>query len=133
MVDTKHNRRAVLLSTEVDVDARTIDRSDQARVHMECLCRDATQWTGWCDSQARAQANRDVPVNARVTAVPLATREAREPHGAAVSSLAMTSLKRRAVNHQLLDPMCEPFAKGPSLEKSSPADEELCHDGRITE
>ena len=37
VVDTKHNRRAVLLSTDVDVDALTIYRYDKARVRMEFL------------------------------------------------------------------------------------------------
>ena len=133
MVDTKHNRRAVLLSTEVDVDARTIYRYDKARVQLACLCRDAKQFTGLCDSQARSQATLDFHFNASLTAVTLAKLEAREQHGDAVSSLSMTSLKRRAFNQHLIDRICDHLAKGHSLEKSSPDYEELCNYGTIIE
>lgn len=132
-VDTTHHRRAVLLSTDVDVDALSIDRSDNARVQIEFLCRDAKQLTGLCDSQARAQANLDVHFHASLTAVTLAKLEARQQHGDAMSSFSMASLKRRACNQHLIDRICDHLAKGHRLEKSSPADEELCHYGSITE
>jgi hypothetical protein len=133
VVDTKHNRRAVLFSTDVDLDALTIYRYDKARFQIEFLFRDAKQFTGLCDSQARSQAKLDFHFNASLTAVTLAKREARQQHGDAVSSFSMTSLKRRAFNQHLIDRICDHLAKGHSLEKSSPDYEELCNYGSMTE
>ena len=107
VVDTQHHRRAVLLSPDVDWDALTIYRYDKARFHMEFLFRDAKQFTGLCDSQARSQAKLDFHFNASLTAVTLATLEARQQYGDAMSSFSMASLKRRAFNQPLIDRICE--------------------------
>jgi hypothetical protein len=120
VVDTKHNRRALLFSTDVDVDALRIYRYDKARFQIECLFRDAKQFTGLCDSQARSQAKLDFHCNASLTAVTLAKREAHQQHGDAMSSFSMASLKRRAFNQHLIDRICDHVAKGHRLEKSSP-------------
>ncbi|HEX9872550.1 MAG TPA: transposase [Candidatus Tectomicrobia bacterium] len=133
VVDTKHNRRALLLSTDVDVDALTIYRYDKARFHIELLFRDAKQFTGLCDSQARSQATLDFHCKASVTAVTLARLEARQQHGDTMASFSMASLKRRACNQHLLDRICDHLAKGHRLEKSSPDYEELCNYGSMTE
>jgi hypothetical protein len=133
VVDTKHNRRAVLFSTDVDVDALTIYRYYKARFQIEFLFRDAKQFTGLCDSQARAQAKLDFYFNASLTAVTLARLEARQQQGDAVSSFSMASLQRRAFNQHLIDRICDHLAKGHRLEKSSPDYEELCNYGSITE
>jgi type I site-specific restriction endonuclease len=133
VVATKHHRRALLLSTDVDLDALTIYRYDKARFQIEFLFRDAKQFTGVCDSQARSQAKLDFHCNASLTAVTLAKLEARQQHGDAMSSFSMTSLKRRAFNQHLIDRICDHFAKGHRLEKSSPDYEELCNYGSVTE
>jgi len=39
----------------------------------------------------------------------------------------MASLKRRAFNQHLLDRICEPLAKGQSLQKASPDYQVLCN------
>ena len=133
VVDTKHNRRALLFSTDVDVDALTIYRYDKARFQIEFLFRDAKQFTGLCDSQARSQAKLDLHFNASLTAVTLAKLEARQQHGDTVSSCSMASLKRRAFNQHLIDRICDHVAQGHRVEKSSPDYEELCNYGSITE
>ena len=107
VVDTPRNRRAVLLSTDVALDALTLSRDDQARFHIECLFRDAKPLTGLTDCQARSQATLDVHFHASVTAVSLATLEARQQSAQAASSCSMASLKRRAFNQHLIDRMCE--------------------------
>jgi hypothetical protein len=133
VVDTQHNRRALLFSTDVDVDARTIYPYDKARFQIELLFRDAKQFTGLCDSQARSQATLDLHCNASVTAVTRAKLEARQPHGDAISSCSMARLKRRAFNQHLIDRICHHLAHGHRLEQSSPDYEELCNYGSITE
>ena len=133
VVDTKHNRRAVLFSTDVDLDALTLYRYYKARFHIEFLFRDAKQFTGLCDSQARSQAKLNFHFNASLSAVTLAKLEARQQHGDAVSGFSMASLKRRAFNQHLIERISQHLAQGHSLEKSSPDYEELCNYGTITE
>jgi hypothetical protein len=132
VVDTTHHRRAVLLSTDVNLDALTISRDDKARFHIACLCRDAKQCTGLTDSPARSQAQLNFHCNASLSAVTLAKLDARQHTGAAASVCSMASLKRRAFNQHLIERISPHVAQGHSLEKSSPAYEELCNDGTIT-
>ena len=102
VVDTTPQRRAGLLSPDVDLEALTISRSDKARFHIELLCRDAKQLTGLTDSQARAQAQRNFPFKASLRAVTLAKLDARQPNGDAASVVSMASLKRRAFHQHLI-------------------------------
>jgi hypothetical protein len=132
VVDTQRNRRAVLFSTDVALDALTLYRYYKARFHIEFLCRDAKQFTGLTDCQARSQAKLDCHCNASVTAVSLAKLEARQQSGQATSSCSMASLKRRAFNQHLIDRICEHLANGHRLEKSSPEYDTLCNYGLIT-
>ena len=133
VVDTKHHRSAVLFSTDVDLDALTIYRYDKARFQIEFLFRDAKQFTGLTDCQARSQAKRNLHFNASVSAVTRATLAARQQHGEAASTFAMASLTRRACNPHLFEPISQHGAQGHSLEKSSPDYEELCNYGTIIE
>jgi hypothetical protein len=133
VVDTKHKRRAVLFSTDVDLDALTLYRYYKARFHIEFLFRAAKQFTGLGDCQARSQAKLAFHFKASLTAVTLAKLEARQHHGDAVSSFSMASLKRRAFNQHLIDRIYAHLAKGHRLEKSSPDYEELCNYGSLTE
>jgi hypothetical protein len=133
VVDTQRNRRAVLFSTDVALDALTLYRYYKARFHIEFLFRDAKQFTGLTDCQARSQATLDFHFNASLTAVSLAKLEARQQSGQAASSCSMASLKRRAFNQHLIDRICEHLANGHSLEKSSPEYDTLCNYGLITE
>jgi IS5 family transposase len=63
---------------------------------------------------------------------PLAKLEARQHTGDAASVFSMASLKRRAFNQHLIERISQHLAQGHSLEKSSPAYEELCNYGTIT-
>ncbi len=133
VVDTKHKRRAVLLSTDVDLDALSLSRYDTARFHIAFLCRDAKQLTGLTDCQARSQSKLHFHCNASLCAVTLATLEARQQHGEAASVFSMARLQRRAFKQHLIERISPHGAQGHSLEKSSPEYEELCNYGTITE
>ena len=133
VVDTQHNRRAVLFSTDRHLDALAIYRYYKARFHIEFLFRDAKQFTGLSDCQARSQAQLALHFHASLTAVTLAKLEARQQNGDAAVSFSMASLKRRAFNQHLIERICAHLANGQSLEKSSPEYEELCNYGIITE
>ena len=133
VVDTPRHRRAGLLSPDVTLDALTRSRADNARFHIEFWFRDAKQFTGLTDGQARSQAKLGFHFHASLTAVSLTKLEARQQSGQAASSYSMASLKRRAFNQQLIDRIGEHFANGHRLEKSSPEDNTLGNDGLMTE
>ena len=133
MVDTQHNRYAVLFSTDVDLEALTLYRYYKARFQIEFLFRDGKQFTGLTDCQARSQAKLDFHFNASLSAVNLAKLEARQQRGHTNQAFSMASLKRRAFNQHLIDRICEHLTQGHRLEKSSPDYEKLCNYGSITE
>jgi DDE superfamily endonuclease len=133
VVDTKHHRKAVLFSTDLNLGALTIYRYYKARFPIEFLFRDAKQFTGLTDCQARSQAKLNFHFQASLSAVTLAKLDARQHNGDAASAFSMASLKRRAFNHHLIERISQHLAEGHSLEKSSPDYEELCNYGTITE
>jgi hypothetical protein len=85
------------------------------------------------DWQARSQAQLNFHFHASLSAGTLAKLAARQQNGEAASGFSLASLKRRAVNHHLLERISQYVAKGHSLEKASPDYEELCHYGTIIE
>lgn len=133
VVHTQSKRYVVLLSTDITLEALTLSRLYKARFHLECLFRDSKQCTGLSDGQARAKAKRALHCNASLTAASLAKLEAQQQSGHGKQTFSMASLKRRVFNQHLLERICEHFAHGLSLEKSSPDYEALCNYGVITE
>jgi hypothetical protein len=67
---------ALLFSTDTDLDAETIYRYFKARFQIEFIFRDAKQFTGLCDCQARRQESLDFHFNASLTALNLAKVDA---------------------------------------------------------
>ena len=131
VVDPRTQRSAVLFSPAVALPALTIYRYYKARFQIEFLFRDAKQFTGLTDCQARSQAKLHCHFNASLTAVSVAKLTTQQqPHGQD-GPLSMASLKRRAFNQHLLDRIMDHLADGASLEKYSPAYESLCNYGTI--
>ena len=133
VVHTQRKRYAVLFSTDVDLEPQRLYRYYKARFQIEFLFRDAKQFTGLSDCQARSKAKLDFHFNASLSAVTFAKLEARHQHGNGDQAFSMASLKRRAFNQHLIDRMCEHLANGQSLEKSSPDYEALCNYGIIAD
>lgn len=133
VVDTHSKRWALLFSTDIALAATTIYRYYKARFQIEFLCRDAKQFTGLTDCQARSQAKLNFHFNASLSAVTLAKLDARQQNGDTASAVSMASLKRRAFNQHLIERISQHLAEGHSLEKSSPDYAELCNYGTITE
>ena len=132
VVNTQHNRYAVLFSTDMDLEPLRLYRAYKARFQIEFLFRDAKQFTGLSDCQARSKAKLDFHFNASMSAVNIARLEARQQQVDSDEPMSMASLKRRAFNQHLLDRIFEHLANGQSLEKSSPDYEALCNYGVIT-
>ena len=132
VVDSRTRRRAVLFSTDTDLDARTLYRSYKARFQIEFLFRDAKQFTSLSASQARSQAKLHFHFNASMSALTFSKLEARQQGGGA-GEFSMASLKRRAFNQHLLERISQSLAEGHSLEKSSPHYQDLCNYGTISD
>ena len=96
-------RYARLFSTDVSLSAKTIDRYDKARFQIEFLFRDATQFTGLGDCQARSAGTRRVHFHASLSAVSFATLEARQSSARPQAPFSMASLKRRYFHQPLGD------------------------------
>ena len=64
VVHTQRKRYAVLFSTDVDLDALKLYRYYKARFQIEFLFRDAKQFTGLSDCQARSKGKLDFHFNA---------------------------------------------------------------------
>ena len=133
VVHTQRNRYAVLFSTDGDLEPQRLYRYDKARFQIEFLFRDAKQFTGLSDCQARSKAKLDFHFNASLSAVTFAKLEARHQHGNGDQAFSMASLKRRAFNQHLIDRICEHLANGQSVEKPSPDYEALCNYGIIAD
>jgi hypothetical protein len=132
VVHTQRNRYAVLFSTDMDLEPLRLYRAYKARFQIEFIFRDAKQFTGLSDCQARSKAKLDFHFNASLSAVNIAKLEARQQRGDIDEPMSMASLKRRAFNQHLLDRIVEHLANGQSLEKFSPDYEALCSYGIIT-
>jgi hypothetical protein len=133
VVHTQRNRYVVLFSTAVNLAPLTLYRYYKARFQIAFLFRDAKQFTGLSDCQARSQAKLEFHFNASLSAVTFAKLEARPQNGNGDQAFSMASLKRRAFNQHLVDRICEHLANGQSLEKSSPDYEALCNYGIIAD
>lgn len=133
VVDTRTRRRAVLFSTDTDMEAQALYRSYKARFQIEFLFRDAKQFTSLSGSQARSQAKLHFHFNASMSALTLGKLEARQQSGRSQGGFSMASVKRRAFNQHLLERISQHLAQGHSLEKSSPGYEALCDYGTITD
>jgi hypothetical protein len=132
VVNACTQRWRVLFSTDLTLSALTIYRYYKARFQIEFLFREAKQFTGLSDCQARSEAKLHFHFNASLTAVSMAKLSTQHPSAQRIS-FSMASLKRRAFNQHLLDRIIEHLAHGATLEKSSPVYESLCNYGTLVE
>ena len=124
-------RYALLLSTDVALSAQAIYRFDKARFQIEFLFRDAKQFTGLSDCQARSANKLRVHFDASLSAVSFAKLEARQHTDQPGAPFSMASLKRRYFNQHLIDRILDLLASEGRLDKSSPTYAELCNYGTI--
>ncbi len=94
----------LLFITDVDPDPPQILQFYKLRFQIEFLFRDAKQFAGLEDCQARDLIKTEFHVNASLTALNLAKVEANQQRlGQKRVPFSMASLKRRALNQHLLD------------------------------
>ena len=123
---------ALLFSTDTDLAALKIYRLYKARFQIEFLFRDAKQFTGLSDCQARGQKALHFHFNASMTALNLLKLEDRQrTQDAHRSVISIASWKVRKFNQHLLERFSSILGLDFSLIKSSPAFETLCNYGAI--
>lgn len=127
----------VLFSTDIDGDPIAIYQAYAARFQIEFIFRDARQFSGLADCQARSPEALDSHVNASLMAlnVAKATLQSTQAKGepAEPLSFSIASFKRQALNAHLLDLFAATFALEPTLIKSHPNYQTLLNYGVITD
>ena len=124
-------RSALLFSTDVALSTQTIYRYYKARFQIEFLFRDAKQFTGLRDCQARSARKLRFHFHLSLSAVSFAKLEARQRAERSQAPFSMASLKRRYFNQHLIDRILDHLATEGSLEKFSAVYEALCNYGTI--
>jgi IS4 transposase len=106
----------VLFSTNLDLDPLLLYRCYSARFQIEFIFRDARQFTGLADCQARSPEAIDTHVNASLMALNLAkvALQQNQTDGDSLS-FSLASFKRLALNQQLLDLFIDLFELEPTL------------------
>jgi DDE superfamily endonuclease len=133
VVETCTNRSALLFSTDIGLAAARLYCYYKTRFQIEFLFRDAKQFTGLSDCQARSAAKLAFHFNISLMAVTFAKLEARQEAHDQQTAFSMASRKRRYFNQHLIDRILTTLAEGTTLDKSSPEYESLCNYGTISD
>jgi hypothetical protein len=125
-------RTCLLFSTDIEQDPQQIVQYYKLRFQIEFLFRDAKQFTGLEDCQARTAQKLAFHFNASLTALNLAKLEAWQQHsGQSPFVFSMASVKRRMLNQHLLERFICNLDLEPSEIKSHPNYSNLCNYGII--
>lgn len=123
---------AVLFSTDLQQSALEICQLYRLRFQVEFVFRDAKQFTGLSDCQARDVKKLDFHFNVSFTALNLAKLDAVQQHPVTTPFVfSMANAKRRALNQHLLDTFIVKLDLEPTLIKSHPNYQNLCNYGVI--
>ncbi len=102
--DKTKPRFVVLFSTDTELEATAIFRYYKARFSIEFIFRDAKQFAGFSDCQARDKEALHFHFNAALTAVNLARLMAQAAHTTEEQMVfSMASIKQRAFNEHMLN------------------------------
>lgn len=116
----------ILFSTDLALTAYDIFCFYKARFQIEFIFRDAKQFTGLSDCQARSEYKLDFHFNASLTAINLAKFDALQQHSSDQPFVfSMASYKRRALMEYLLDQFISMLGLNHTLIKSHPNYEKL--------
>lgn len=125
---------ALLFSTDTKLDAKTIYRYYKARFQIEFIFRDAKQFTGLSDCQARRQESLDFHFNASLTALNLAKVDAYFSFGYDHDTpFSVATQKMVYFNEHFLEKVFSILDLDPSLIKCDPDLEALRTYGAIAQ
>ena len=123
---------ALLYSTDITLSALELYRLYKARFQIEFLFRDAQQFTGLLDCQARCPSALHFHFNASMTALNLLKLNDRQrSEGAERSAISIARWKIRNFNEHLLRRFSSTLGLDFSLIKTSPHFADLCNYGAI--
>jgi hypothetical protein len=123
---------ALLFCTDTDLEAETIYRYYKARFQIEFIFRDAKQFTGLTDCQARGQAPLHFHFNASLTALNLAKVDAPQTFGQQPGQpFSMATQKMVYFNQHLLDRFISNLDLDLTLLKTTPFYRDLVFYGAI--
>jgi hypothetical protein len=130
--DPKRIGRVLLFSTNINLGASDIFDFYKARFQIEFIFRDAKQFTGLTDCQARDFTKLDFHFNACLMALNLAKFEACQLHQSPKPFVfSMASYKRLALNRHLLERFISLLDLDSTSIKSHPRFPDLCSYGAI--
>ena len=130
--DPKKVRYVVLATTDVELDARTVVRYYQARFQLEFLFRDAKQFTGLTDCQARDAQALDFHFNAALATLNLVRVSEVQVAGAQpLPVFSVASWKQRKFNERLVETIITKLDLEPTSIKNHPRYEEIRAYGAI--
>ena len=130
--DKDKPRYAILFSTDTELDAKTLLRYYKARFQIEFIFRDAKQFTGLCDCQARDQKRLDFHFNAALTTLNLAKLEHLQAQPDTLPiAFSMASVKVCYFNTFFLQKIFSMLDLDPNLIKKSPHYQKLRDFGKI--
>ena len=125
-------QHVILFSTDEDLDAWKVYQYYKLRFQIEFLFRDAKQFTGLCDCQARDQKRLDFHFNASLTTLNLAKAELtlnqENPQSVTCS---MASVKALYFNQHYLNRIIRIFGLDPTWIKKRPEYQMLREYGKI--
>ena len=122
---------ALLFSTDLSLDAKTIARYYKARFQIEFLFRDAKQFLALNHCQARCADALHFHFNASMTALNLLKLEDRQHQSEGGNVISIASWKIRKANAHLLERFSSYLGLDFSSIKSRPDFEQLCNYGAI--
>lgn len=125
-------RYIVLATTAVELDADTVVRYYRARFQIEFLFRDAKQFTGLTDCQAREAAALDFHFNAALATLNLVrVSEVQTADTQALPVFSVASWKQQKFNERLVETLITKLDLEPTLIKNHPRYEEIRTYGAI--
>ncbi len=127
----KETARKMYFSTDLKQDGEKIVRYYQARFQIEFLYRDAKQYTGLTNCQARGENKLDFHFNAALTAVNLAKHDWLTTEGNEDRPFSMSDYKTLYNNTLMLERFMCMFAINPNTPKNQKIFKELLIYGRI--
>lgn len=127
----KETARKLFFSTDLNLAGEKIVRYYQARFQIEFLYRDAKQFTGLTDCQARSKNKLDFHFNATLTTVNLAKSEWLSTKNPADKTFSMSDYKTMYNNTLMLERFMCMFAINPHSAKNQKIVNELLNYGKI--
>jgi hypothetical protein len=135
LVNHKHPERlcyALLFSTDIELDPIQLYKAYRARFQIEFIFRDAKQFTGLTDCQARDAQKLDFHFNASLTALNMAKWEQYQQRNIEEPFVfSMASYKRRKLNQHLLERFIHNLDLDETLIKMHPNYQTLCDYGLL--